>query len=140
MVTARPAEGAPCGLTVNAVCSVSLNPTLVLVSVERAADSHDLIRDAGAYAVNVLTGERGEWLSRRFAAQECGDKFEGIAFHPERTGAPVLDDALAWLDCTVTHALPAGDHTLFLGEVLAGDAREGNPLVFYRGGYGRFVP
>ncbi|MDQ3556335.1 MAG: flavin reductase family protein [Gemmatimonadota bacterium] len=140
VVTARPRGEAPCGLTVNAVCSVSLIPTLILVSVDRTADSHDRIRAADAFAVNILEGERGERLSRRFAAWECADKFQGVAFHAERTGAPVLDDALAWVDCTLSHIIPAGDHTLFLGEVAAADAHEGNPLVFYRGGYGRFVP
>lgn len=139
IVTARGPEGTPCGLTVNAVASVSLQPTLIVVCVDRAADSHDCIRGAGIFAVNVLEGERGETLSRRFSDWDLRDRFSGIAHHAEHTGAPVLDDALAWLDCTVTQAFPAGDHTLFLGEVLAADARAGSPLLFYRGGYGRFV-
>lgn len=139
VVTARGADGTPCGLTVNAVSSVSLDPTLILVCVETVADSHDCIRDGGSFAVNVLEGERGERLSRRFAAWDSGDKFAGVAYHPERTGAPVLDDALAWLDCRLTQALPAGDHTVFFGEVVAADAHEGTPLLYYRGGYGRFV-
>lgn len=140
VVTARRAGAEPCGLTVSAVCSVSLDPTLVLVCVEHSADSHDCIRDAGVFAVNVLEGKRGEILSRRFAAWERGDKFDGVAHHPERTGAPVLDDALAWVDCSLRQTVAAGDHTVFFGEVVAADAREGAPLVYYRGGYGRFVP
>jgi flavin reductase (DIM6/NTAB) family NADH-FMN oxidoreductase RutF len=68
------------------------------------------------------------------------EKFLGVAFHAERTGAPVLDSSLAWLDCRVVAAHEAGDHTLFVGEVAAAETREGTPLLYYRGGYGRFAP
>lgn len=140
VVTTRDGEGRPCGLTANAVSSVSLEPLLLLVCVEHGADSHDCIRDSGVFVVNVLAQEGGENLARRFSTWEVGDKFRGVAYREEQTGAPVLQDALAWLDCRVTESLPGGDHTIFLGEVVAGDAREGTPLVYYRGGYGRFVP
>lgn len=140
VVTTRTPAGRPCGLTASAVCSVSLDPTLLLVCVERGADTHDCIREFGAFAVNVLPEDGGESLSRRFSMQGAENKFEGIAYREERTGAPVLHEALAWLDCRVTESLPGGDHTIFLGEVVAADAREGVPLVYYRGGYGRFVP
>lgn len=139
VTTVRP-DGEPCGLTANAVCSVSLDPVLLLVCVEKGADSHDCIVGSGRFAVNVLADAGGESLSRRFATWEVEDKFRGVAWREERTGAPVLEDALAWLDCRVSQAIPAGDHTVFLGEVEAADAREGTPLVYYRGGYGRFVP
>jgi flavin reductase (DIM6/NTAB) family NADH-FMN oxidoreductase RutF len=140
VVTSRQGDGRPCGLTVNSLCSVSLEPTLVLVCIERGAESHDCIRERGYYAVNVLDERRGETLSRRFATWGVADKFQGIAYHTETTGAPVLDDALAWMDCRVHDAVPGGDHTIFVGEVIAADAREGTPLVYYRGGYGRFAP
>jgi flavin reductase (DIM6/NTAB) family NADH-FMN oxidoreductase RutF len=140
VVTSRRADGRPCGLTVNAFCSVSLNPTLVLVCVERDADSHDCIRELGSFAVSVLDERKGEALSRRFATYGLDDKFQGVAYREEATGAPVLEAALAWVDCRVAQAVPAGDHTVFMGEVIAGDAREGRPLVYYRGGYGRFIP
>lgn len=132
-------DGRPCGLTVNAFCSVSLEPSLVLVCVEHGSDSHDCIRESGIFAVNVLGGEKGETLSRLFSSYGT-DKFEGVAYRIERTGAPVLELALAWLDCRVTREMAAGDHTIFVGEVLAGDAADGPPLVYYRGGYGRFEP
>jgi flavin reductase (DIM6/NTAB) family NADH-FMN oxidoreductase RutF len=140
VVTTVRGGGDPCGLTANAVCSVSLDPVLVLVCVERGADTHGCIEEAGKFAVNVLCEEGGESLSRRFATWGVDDKFRGVAWREERTGAPVLEDALAWLDCRVAETLQAGDHTIFLGEVVAADAREGTPLVYYRGGYGRFVP
>lgn len=140
VVTTRTPGGAPCGLTASAVCSLSLNPTLLLVCVEKAADTHDCIAQAGYFAVNVLAEGKGETLARRFAIGEPGEKFTGIAFRGERTGAPVLDEALAWMDCRVAGHARGGDHTVFMGEVMAADAVEGTPLVYYRGGYGRFVP
>jgi flavin reductase (DIM6/NTAB) family NADH-FMN oxidoreductase RutF len=140
VVTTRTPAGAPCGLTASAVCSLSLNPTLLLVCVEKGADTHDCIAQAGYFAVNVLAEGKGETLARRFAMGEPGEKFVGIAFRDERTGAPVLDEALAWMDCRVAGQARGGDHTVFMGEVMAADAVEGTPLVYYRGGYGRFVP
>ena len=140
VVTTRTPQGEPCGLTANAFTSVSMNPLLVVVCVDRGANSHDCIVESGAFAVNVLAQEGGESLARRFASWELEAKFEGVAYREELTRSPVLPDALAWLDCRVHQAVPAGDHTLFLGEVLAADAREGTPLLYYRGGYGRFIP
>jgi flavin reductase (DIM6/NTAB) family NADH-FMN oxidoreductase RutF len=139
VVTSCRDDGSPCGLTVSSVASVSLDPRLVLVCVDHTADSHQWIEDSGFYAVNVLESSRGETLARRFSTGEQAEKFVGIAYRPEQTGAPVLDEALAWMDCRVAAALPGGDHTIFLGEVLDADAREGTPLVYYRGGYGRFA-
>lgn len=140
IVTTRDPGGRPCGLTANAVCSVSINPTLVLVCVEHRADSHDCIRSSGVFAVNVLAQEGGETLARRFSTWEVEEKFRGVAYREETTGAPVLQEALAWLDCRVVEMHQGGDHTIFLGEVMAADAREGSPLLYYRGGYGRFTP
>jgi flavin reductase (DIM6/NTAB) family NADH-FMN oxidoreductase RutF len=139
VVATRTDEGKLCGLTVNAFTSLSLNPPLVLVCVEQTADSHDCIRRAGVFTVNVLASEQ-ERIARRFASWEVDTKFEGLAYHEAETGAPVLAEALAWLDCRVWAEHSAGDHTIFIGQVLAGDAREGNPLLYYRGGYGRFTP
>jgi flavin reductase (DIM6/NTAB) family NADH-FMN oxidoreductase RutF len=140
VVTATSGAGVPHGLTANAISSVSLDPTLVLVCVERTADTEPVIREAGAFAINILPEERGEVLARRFAEVDTGDRFSGVAHRPGSTGAPILERALAWLDCTVHEELPGGDHTIFLGKVVAGDADEGTPLVYYRGGYGRFQP
>jgi flavin reductase (DIM6/NTAB) family NADH-FMN oxidoreductase RutF len=142
VVTTLDPDGAPCGLTASAVTSVSLRPTLLLVCVEKGADTLACLQSSGFFAVNVMAEGRGETLARRFAASETApsDKFTGVAFRGERTGAPVLDEALAWLDCTVTQQIEAGDHTVFMGEVMAADTGEGTPLLYYRGGYGRLVP
>lgn len=138
VVTSCRDDGRPVGLTVSAVCSVSLDPMLILVSVGRGSASHEWIERAGFYAVSVLDESRGNGLARRFAGGGQEEKFRGVAWRTMQTGAPVLDDALAWLECRVTAALPGGDHTIFVGQVLGADAREGTPLLYYRGGYGRF--
>jgi len=140
VVTATTSAGIPCGLTANAVSSVSLDPTLVLVCVERTADTEAVIRESGAFAINILPDGKGETLARRFAEVDSADRFEGVAYRTGGSGAPILDRALAWLDCTVREELFGGDHTIFLGDVIAGDADEGTPLIYYRGGYGRFQP
>jgi flavin reductase (DIM6/NTAB) family NADH-FMN oxidoreductase RutF len=140
VVTTVRDDGHPAGLTVSAVASVSLQPTLVLACVDRASESHAFIASSGVFALNVLEEGEGETLARRFGTSTGTDKFVGVAFHPERTGAPVLDTALAWIDCRVAAAHQAGDHTIFVGEVEAAETREGTPLLYYRGGYGRFAP
>ena len=140
VVTCRdPATGTPCGLTVSAFSSVSLDPLLVLVCIEKDADSHDCIRRAGHFAVNILPYHQAA-LSRKFAGPDPLEKFQGVSFREVATGAPVLEEAMGWLDCRVHAAHPAGDHTIFVGRVLAGDARDDAPLIFFRGGYGRFAP
>jgi flavin reductase (DIM6/NTAB) family NADH-FMN oxidoreductase RutF len=131
-------DGEPCGFTANAFTSLSLEPPLVLVCVDRTADSLAGIRATGCFTVSVL-GSADERLARHFAADADG-KFEGVAWTTAVTGAPVLEDALAWVDCRVRSELPGGDHVVFIGEVVGGDTVEGEPLIFYRGGYGRFMP
>ena len=136
---ADPENGAARGLTASAVASVSLDPPLVLACVERTADTHDCIERAGAFAVAIL-GADDETGARRFADYPSERKFEGVAYHEEVTGAPVLDEALAWVDCRVWATYDGGDHTIFVGEVVAGEAIDGPPLLYFRGGYGRLTP
>ena len=134
VVAARKADGQPCGLTANAFTSLSLDPPLVLVCIERSADSHDCIRDAGAFSVNVLAaGDRA--LAHRFASSGGTSKFEGLVLGTAVTGAPILSDAMAWVDCRLEHLHDGGDHSIFVGLVLEGATSGGNPLVFYRGDY-----
>ena len=140
VVTTRLPDGRPCGLTVNAFCSLSLDPPLVLVCVERDAESHACILEAGFFAVNVLGAGKGEMLSRRFSSYGVEDKFAGVAYDEAVSGAPVLDAAIAWADCRLTDHHPGGDHTIFVGEVITGDAVDGLPLDYHRGGYGSFHP
>lgn len=138
VVTGTRDDGTPVGLTANAFTSVSLDPTLVLVCLDNASESRRWIEGTGRFCVNVLRAD-GEPLARRFAAASA-DRFAGVGWRAEATGAPVLRDALAWMDCRVHETLPGGDHTVFLGEVMACDAHEGAPLLYYRGGFGRLAP
>ena len=139
VLTTRDRDDQPAGLTANAFASLSLEPPLVLVCIDRTSNTHELIVGAGFFAVNVLSDGQ-ERISRRFAEEEIDPRFEGVAWRNEVTRAPVLDDVLAWVDCRVHATFDGGDHTIFVGEVLAADAREGVPLLFYRGGYGRLSP
>lgn len=131
-------SGGPCGLTANAIAAVSLTPPLVLACVERGADTHEALRAAGVFSINILA--RGsEAMARRFAGDDAGGKFDGVSFHTGLSGAPVLDDALAWVDCRVHADYDGGDHTIFVGEVLDAGARDGEPLLYHRGRYGRLA-
>jgi 3-hydroxy-9,10-secoandrosta-1,3,5(10)-triene-9,17-dione monooxygenase reductase component len=133
VVTARGAGG-PAGLTTNAFTSLSLDPPLVLVCFDNASRTLPVVRESGRFAVNVL--RRGqEELAAVFASKRVqADKFADVA-HAERDGVPVLDDALAWLVCSVTELLPGGDHTVGIGAVEAMESFDGEPLLFWRGGY-----
>lgn len=137
VVAARhPETGQPFGLTANSLTSVSLEPPLVLVCVQQQLRSHDCIRCAEHFSVNLL-GEHQEEVSRRFARRDGEEKFAGVPFRTGASGAPILEDAFAWLDCRLWASYPGGDHTIYVGEVLAGEAREGRPLLFFQGAYGR---
>ena len=128
------------GMTANAVTSLSLEPMMVLVCVDKAADTHDILSKAGVFAVNILNREQAE-LSDRFARKEF-DGAHGLEKVPHTfavTGSPIIDGALAYLDCRTAMEHHGGDHTIFIGEVVeARELSEGEPLVFYRGKYGEF--
>lgn len=137
VVTSRGPGRSACGLTATSVCSASLEPPLVLASVDRGSHTHAGIEAAGVYAVNLLSADQEE-LAVRFAATDP-DKFRGLEVRTASTGAPVLEDCLGYLDCEVVRDVPAGDHTLFVGRVeSAGLPRDGagKPLVYHLGRYG----
>ena len=138
VAAADPDSDEPRGLTANAIAAVSLDPPLVLACVDRSADTHDCIERAETFAISILSGD-DETLARRFADYPSERKFVGVAYRGEATGAPVLDEALAWVDCRLWAAYDGGDHTIFVGQVLAGDASDESPLLYFRGGYGRMA-
>ena len=125
------------GMTANAVTSLSLNPPLVLVAIDRGAQSHAYFKDGGCFAVNILTAQQEE-VSTRFAMPGPKD-FSGLETRTAETGAPILVDALGWVDCRLHEILPGGDHDIFVGEVVAGAAAEGAPLLFYQGKYAQLA-
>ncbi|HUY33496.1 MAG TPA: flavin reductase family protein [Pirellulales bacterium] len=123
-----------CGMTANAVASLSLEPPLVLVAVDKRAQMHGYLSESRTFAMNILSDQQ-EALSQRFAARgpkETGD----LALTTAVSGAPILADALAYVDCKLVEILPGGDHDIFIGEIVAGDVRQGKPLVYYGGKYG----
>jgi flavin reductase (DIM6/NTAB) family NADH-FMN oxidoreductase RutF len=135
VVTTREPNGHPSGLTASAFASVSLDPPLVLVCVDRSAQSYPALLSHGRFAVNILANKQ-ESLSNRFAVKR-DDKFEGVKYQSGQLGLPVLDGALAVLECRTVHTYAGGDHTIFVGEVEAASAGSGSPLIYYRGQYDR---
>ena len=134
VITTHDGNGKLFGLTANAVSSVSLEPPLLLVCVDRKSESHDAFGASKVFTVNILSNAQ-EVLSRKFA-KSGADKFEGVGYQAGRTGAPILNDVLAHLECEVRHEFEAGDHTIVVGEPieLAMD-QETDPLLYFRGGY-----
>jgi flavin reductase (DIM6/NTAB) family NADH-FMN oxidoreductase RutF len=113
-------QGKPAGITVNAFCSVSLEPPLVLVCIDLVSLTLPVIRESGSFAVNILTNEQEEF-SRCFAGstEERYEHFCHASFHIAATGAPIIDDVLAFIDARVVAEYPAGDHVIFLGQIEA---------------------
>jgi len=135
VITTRDRNGKPYGLTANAVCSVSLAPPLLLVCVDKSAESHPAFVQSRLFAINIL-GDEHEALSRRFAVSG-GDKFVDVPFRSGVTGLPLLEGVLAVVECRVVDVHEAGDHTIFIGEVEGLESAEGDPLLFFRGKYRR---
>jgi flavin reductase (DIM6/NTAB) family NADH-FMN oxidoreductase RutF len=134
VVTAATPEG-PVGMTANAVCSLSLEPLLLLVAFDNEARTLSAVHRTGRFGVNVLAAGQEE-LARLFASKlRDRDKFAGIA-HTVNDGIPVLDGVLAWVGCRLERLIPAGDHTIGIGAVEAAEAgQEGAPLLWFRGRY-----
>ncbi len=135
VITTRDETGKPFGLTANSLCSVSLEPPLLLVCVDKRAESHPAFQRSGIFAVNIL-GHEHQDLSRRFALSG-GEKFSDVSHRDGVTGAPILDGVLGTIECRVVAVHDAGDHTIYVGEVEHLDATEGEPLLFFRGKYHR---
>ncbi len=128
------------GMTVSDFSGVSLDPPLALVCAAKSAVTTRLIEAGRCFGVNVLRLEQ-DALSNKFASKKDEFKrFEGVEIFEAKTGAPLLRDALVNLDCRVVAIHDAGDHVLYVGEIEEAHVSEGEPLVFFRGGYGRFEP
>jgi flavin reductase (DIM6/NTAB) family NADH-FMN oxidoreductase RutF len=111
---------------------------LALVCVIKGQRGHILIERAGHFAVNVLTSAQKE-LGIRFASASESDRFAGLDVQRASTGAPILPGSLAWLDCELRHTYPGGDHTIFVGEAVAGNAHGGDEaLVYFNRRWGSF--
>jgi flavin reductase (DIM6/NTAB) family NADH-FMN oxidoreductase RutF len=127
----------PHGMTANAVASLSLEPPLVLVAVDKRTLTLEHLKKNRCFAVNILRLDQEE-LSRRFAMPGPKD-FSDLKTTTIATASPILADCLAFLDCTIVDILPGGDHEIFIGEIVAGEHHGGEPLLYYAGGYRRLA-
>lgn len=137
VVTTRDAEGRSMGLTVSAFCSVSLEPPLVLVCIDNRSETHDGFETSRVFGASVLR-EDHEHFSRRFA-QRGREKFAARDLHLGETGVALVPGALAQLECRVVSALPGGDHTSYVGEVVRLRTSPGRPLLYHASDYGRLA-
>lgn len=138
VVTTVGRDGTPCGLTATAFTSVSLDPPLILVCIDKRAESYPHLMGADAFSVSFL--ESGQQATSNQFARSGIDKFAGIATQPGVTGAPWIDGAVAHLDCRTAQQVDAGDHTILVGQVEAAEVFGGEPLVYFNGGYRKIVP
>jgi flavin reductase (DIM6/NTAB) family NADH-FMN oxidoreductase RutF len=131
-------DGRPFGTTASAVSSLSLEPPMVLICMNRDSETGRAIASSGRFAINVL-GEDQADLAVRFA-RKGGHKFEGVKVTAGEWDEPLLTEALATLECRVTDTTAGGTHYVFIAEVDRASARAGTPLTYFRGQYGRFEP
>lgn len=123
----------PTGMAANSFTSVSIEPPLVLFCAAKSSSTWPRIRAAGHFCVNILADDQEE-ICRLFATKGA-ERFKGVGWRTGDSGAPVLHDALAWIDCLIDAEHDAGDHLIVVGRCLDMESREGEPLLFYRGGY-----
>lgn len=130
------------GITVNAFASLSLDPPLVLIALDRSSALYELVRTSGIFAVNILGASQDD-ISACFArhSEYRLREFCGVLTHRESTGAPVFNHCLGWVDCRLVDVYPGGDHGIFVGHVEAlGVGDEQEPLLYYRGQYPSMEP
>ncbi len=131
-------EGAPVGFSCQSFVSLSLEPPLVALAPAKTSTSWPRIARAGSFCVNVLSDRQSD-VCMNFAVSG-GDKFVGVPWHPAETGgAPIIEGSLAWIDCQLELVHDAGDHELVIGKVLELGLGDGEPLLYYRSGFGRLT-
>ncbi|MDX1645777.1 MAG: flavin reductase family protein [Longimicrobiales bacterium] len=135
VVAGREADGTPYGLTVNSFTSVSLEPPLILVCIGHTSTSHARLVAAPAFTVNVLAADQAE-VAMRFAAEPSEGRFEDLTWEPALSGAPILEGAAAWLECSAHEVLRGGDHSIVLGRVERCRVTDRKALMFHRGRLG----
>ncbi|MCA1840803.1 MAG: flavin reductase family protein [Actinomycetota bacterium] len=127
-------DGVPYGMTATSFTSVSLDPMLVQVSLEKSSRTHQAVRDMTRFAVNILAADQAE-VAQRFA-ESGNDSYDQVDFSMSPTGLPIIDGAIGTLECEVIDELDGGDHTIFVGKVTDGSYDEqSSPLLYFRGKY-----
>lgn len=127
----------PHGTTVSAFTSLSMNPPMVLISLNRDSVLLEVITRSGAFGVNILASEQAE-IAMAFA-RKGNDKFDGIDWRSD-SGAPRIDGVLSWVACDVAEVIPGGDHIIVLGNVRTAEAEPRLPLTYHSRGFGTHVP
>jgi len=133
VLTVRGPQGAPHGMTVSSFTSVSLSPPLILVAVDHKTRVLAYMRASDFFGVSILAEDQ-QHLSEHFA-RAGHDRFSNVAWSPGKTGAPLIPGALAQVECGLRQMVEAGDHTLFIGEVLRASWRNGRPLLYFNSRY-----
>jgi flavin reductase (DIM6/NTAB) family NADH-FMN oxidoreductase RutF len=133
VVTTKGEDGSDQGMTVSAFSSLSLDPPLILICIEKSASVHNALTRAKGFVVNILSSKQ-EQIARRFAIIDI-DRFEGVGFTRSVDGYAMLEDVLAVIECRRRALHDAGDHTIIVGEVDSSRTEDGSPLLYYRGGY-----
>ncbi len=130
------------GMTANAIASISIDPPLMMASINRSSETHAAILGSHSFGISVLSAEQRE-LADCFAQPTTAAKlrrFCDAAWHEAETGSPILDDAIAYFDCRLVDRHPGGDHTIFIGEIVAAGFEEGvQPLIWYGSRYRRLA-
>ena len=131
-------QGVKGGLTVSAFSSLSLNPPYILVCIDKRSQTLALLRDSGAFAVNILSSTQQD-VSNHFASK-LDDKVSGVAHHDGTLHCPILEGTLAHLECRLVQEVDAGDHFIYIGEVEDASVDPvKSPLLYYHGTYGNFA-
>ncbi|MEP1536207.1 MAG: flavin reductase family protein [Paracoccaceae bacterium] len=133
VVTTVGDEGRPVGMTINSFSSVSLDPPLVLWSIGLNTPSRSAFQSHGSFAIHIMS-DAAKDTSLKFA-RPSDEKFKGVDWKKGINGVPVLNDALAVLECKIENQIIAGDHEIFIGRVLRIDQNDGEPLLFHKGGF-----
>jgi flavin reductase (DIM6/NTAB) family NADH-FMN oxidoreductase RutF len=131
------------GMTANAIASISIDPPLMMASIARKAETHGAVIGSHAFSISILAADQ-QALAECFARPTTASKltgFCGAAWHEAETGSPILEGALAYFDCRLLERHDGGDHTIFIGEIVAAGYREdAEPLLWYASGYRRLSP
>jgi flavin reductase (DIM6/NTAB) family NADH-FMN oxidoreductase RutF len=139
VVTTLDDEEQPQAVTATAFSSVSLDPPLCLVCIDRRGRTYRPLLFKRRFAVNILRSDQA-WISAEFASAQP-DRFARVAWRPGRaTGCPLIEDALAWMECEVVEVHSGGDHDIFLGRPASVAVNDGEPLVYWRGSYSSLPP
>ena len=136
VITTKDNEGKLYGITVSAFCSVSLEPPLILVCIEKSAGSHRALEQSKAFVVNILREDQ-QHISNHFASR-LNDKFNEISYRFGIENLPLLEDVLVNLECRLRYSHEGGDHTIYVGEIENLTINDGNPLLYFHGGYRKF--